>query len=448
MKFKKKNIITLVMVASVICLGIFGVYQYNQKTFYYRYLNGQYDRAFYQLVDNMESMQVGLSKLQVAEEEDMDILTLTDIHRRAFTAIEALGQLPVPSATVENTSKLLNQIGDYSYSLERKRARGIEFSSEDRKNLTKLQGMTGDISTELHKLYGELVSGTVKYSDLKSRAGTRLDYISDKLVGRKFGAIEKNMSDMPTLIYDGPFSSALEKTRPKGVTGSVTDLAGAKKKAVDFLGIKNADSVSQYSYVGGPIQGLGLEVKKGDSDYFLNVSKIGGHVIWMIDNRNVNNINISVKQAAGYADNFLKGNGYEGMVPTYSMKYDDTAVINYAYSKDGIIYYPDLIKVKVALDDGSVVGFDAMNYYMSHTQRTIGKPKLTQGQAEERVSLNLNIERVRPAVIPLSGGKEVLTYEFMGNYGGNTYYVYINAQTGNEDQVLQIIDTDEGKLTM
>jgi germination protein YpeB len=102
----------------------------------------------------------------------------------------------------------------------------------------------------------------------------------------------------------------------------------------------------------------------------------------------------------------------------------------------------------VALDDGSVVGFDAMNYYMSHTQRTIGKPKLTQGQAEERVSLNLNIEQVRLAVIPLTGGKEVLTYEFMGNYGGNTYYVYINAQTGNEDQVLQIIETDEGKLTM
>lgn len=448
MRLKKINLVSLVMVAAVIGLGIFGIYQYNQKTFYYRYLNGQYNRAFYQLVDNMENMQVALSKLQVAEEADMDILTLTDIHRRAFTAIEALGQLPIPSVTVENTTKLLNQIGDYSYSLQRKRARGEEFSNEDRKNLAELHSMAGDVSVELQKLQDELVSGSITISDLRSRGGTRLDNISDKLMGSKFESIEKNMANMPTLIYDGPFSASLEKVTPKGVTGSETDLDNAKKKALDFLGIDSAESVRQYSYVNQPIKGLGIEVKNGDSDYFLNVSKTGGHVIWMINSRDVSKVNLSVKQAEDYADRFLEGNGYKGMMPTYSMKYDNTAVINYAYSKDGIIYYPDLIKVKVALDNGSIVGFDALNYYMSHTARSNLEPKITKSQAEDKVSLNLDIKQSRLAVIPLPGGKEVLTYEFMGEYSGNTYYVYINAENGNEEQILQVIETDEGKLTM
>ncbi|MDI6600374.1 MAG: germination protein YpeB [Thermoanaerobacteraceae bacterium] len=450
MKFKRVNLISLVMVAAVLGLGIFGIYQYNQKTFYYRYLNGQYNRAFYQLVDNMENMQVGLSKLQVAEEEDMDILTLTDIHRRAYTAIEALAQLPVPSVVVESTSKFLNQVGDYSYSLQKKRARGEKFSDTDRKNLAQLHKIAGDVSVELQKLQDDLVSGSITISDLKSKGGTRLDNISDKLIGSKFENIEKNMTNMPTLIYDGPFSAALEKRTPKGVTGNDVNLDAAEKKAIDFLGLEAAESVRQYSYVGQPVKGFGIEVRdrNGGSTYYLNISGTGGHVIWMLNNRDVGKVNLSTKQAEDYADRFLKRNGYDNMMPTYSMKYDNTVVINYAYTKDDVIYYPDLIKVKVALDNGSVLGFDALNYYMSHTERNTVKPAITKGQAEDKISLNLDIKQSRLAVIPLPGGKEALTYEFMGEYSGNTYYVYINAENGNEEQILQVIETDEGKLTM
>lgn len=450
MKFKKINAVSLIMVAAVIGLGIFGIYQYNQKTFYYRYLNGQYNRAFYQLVDNIENMQVGLSKLQVAEEEEMDIITLTDVHRRAFTAAEAVAQLPIPSVTVENTLRFLNQVGDYSYSLQRKRARGEEFSDTDRKNIAELHKIAGDVSVELQKIQDELVSGKITISDLKSRGGTRLDNISDSLMGARFENVEKSMANLPTLIYDGPFSASLEKKVPKGVTGNDIDLKTAEKKAVDFLGVKNVRSVRQYSYVDQPVDGFGIEVidDENGSSYYLNVTKKGGHVIWMMNSRDVGKVNISTTQAEGYAERFLKRNGFDNMMATYSMKYDNTVVINYAYTKDDIVFYPDLIKVKVALDNGDVLGFEAQNYYMSHTERAVKRPKITESQAEDRISLNLDVKRVRLAIIPLPGGKEVLAYEFTGEYSGNTYYVYINAENGNEEQVLQVIDTEEGKLTM
>jgi spore germination protein len=40
------------------------------------------------------------------------------------------------------------------------------------------------------------------------------------------------------------------------------------------------------------------------------------------------------------------------MIPTYSLRYDNIAVINYVYTEDKVVIYPDQIKLKIALDNG------------------------------------------------------------------------------------------------
>ena len=46
------------------------------------------------------------------------------------------------------------------------------------------------------------------------------------------------------------------------------------------------------------------------------------------------------------------------MKETYYLKQEGMLTINYAYEQDGVIMYPDLIKVKVALDDGRILKKD------------------------------------------------------------------------------------------
>ena len=43
------------------------------------------------------------------------------------------------------------------------------------------------------------------------------------------------------------------------------------------------------------------------------------------------------------------------MKETYFLKQEGVMTINYAYSQEGVIAYPDLIKVKVALDNGCLL---------------------------------------------------------------------------------------------
>ena len=61
---------------------------------------------------------------------------------------------------------------------------------------------------------------------------------------------------------------------------------------------------------------------------------------------------------------------------------------------------------------------------------------------------NLDIKSERLAVIPTEWESEILCYEFKGTINDTDYLVYINAETGEEEDILLIVDTPNGILTM
>jgi len=52
------------------------------------------------------------------------------------------------------------------------------------------------------------------------------------------------------------------------------------------------------------------------------------------------------------------------------------------------------------------------------------------------------------AIIPTNYKTEIFTYEFKGKLNNRDFLVYINAETGKEENILMIIDTPNGILTM
>ena len=111
--------------------------------------------------------------------------------------------------------------------------------------------------------------------------------------------------------------------------------------------------------------------------------------------------------------------------------------------------YPDQAKVKVALDNGEVIGVDARQYLTHHRVRGLPAPKITEQQARAQLRPDLAVTRAQLALIPdLAGTGERLTYEFQGKLGEDVYLVYINAETGAEEQILQLIQTDGGTFTL
>lgn len=139
--------------------------------------------------------------------------------------------------------------------------------------------------------------------------------------------------------------------------------------------------------------------------------------------------------------------GFDDMHATYAQYYSGAGVINFAATKDDIILYNDLVKVWVDIETNEVIGADARNYLFSHTEREMPTPSVSPEEAEAKVSVNLEIESRELALIPITVETERLCYEFKGRCGEDEYIVYIDAQTGAEQQIFVIINTENGQLT-
>ena len=91
---------------------------------------------------------------------------------------------------------------------------------------------------------------------------------------------------------------------------------------------------------------------------------------------------------------------------------------------------------------------DAHLYLKNHKEREIPEVKIKVEDAERKLSENLEVQTSRLALIPTPSNKEILAYEFSGIMQGETYYVYVNAITGEEEQIFKVVSTDDGDLLL
>ena len=99
----------------------------------------------------------------------------------------------------------------------------------------------------------------------------------------------------------------------------------------------------------------------------ISVSKKGGHIVLVNSTKNVDVEIISQEEANSIGQKFLETRGISNMKPTYFIKQNGIVTINYAYTQSGVVVYSDLIKLKVALDDGEILGMETSGYLNSHT---------------------------------------------------------------------------------
>ena len=190
----------------------------------------------------------------------------------------------------------------------------------------------------------------------------------------------------------------------KGLTGEEIDEDKAKQIAEEFIGkdkIKeiNSNGVSENAN----IPSYDFVVKTGNNNntnLWISVSRKGGHVVFMNYNRDVDVEVITTEKANELGKEFLNIRGISNMKETYYMKQDGIVTINYAYMQNDVIMYPDLIKLKVALDNGEILGIETTGYLNSHTERTLEEVQISKEKAKESLNKELEILSEGLAVIP------------------------------------------------
>ena len=135
------------------------------------------------------------------------------------------------------------------------------------------------------------------------------------------------------------------------------------------------------------------------------------------------------------------------MKETYYLKENGFITVNYAYQQDDVIIYPDLIKVKIALDDGEVIGLETTGYLNCHYTRIIPTNRISIDDARKKLSSKVEITSEGLAIIPTEWKTEKFCYEFKGKADDIDFIAYINAENGEEEDILIITNTPNGTLT-
>ena len=177
------------------------------------------------------------------------------------------------------------------------------------------------------------------------------------------------------------------------------------------------------------------------------VSQKGGHIVYMNYYREVKEEKINPDQALEIGKKFLEEKGYSNMKETYYMMQSGNIVINYAYMQDDVTVYSDLIKLKIALDNGEILGMELAGYLNCHEERNIDKDIISKEKAKENLNKEIEIISEGLAIIPTEFLTEILCWEFKGKVDDKEFLVYINAKNGEEEDILMIINTPNGTLT-
>ena len=448
-RLKKAHMLSIIFIALMVIILLVAILIKNQKTAKQASENS-YNMAFYELVDYVQNVETYLAKSLISSTPEHGAETLTNVWRESNLAQAYLSQLPIESQELEKTEKFLNQVSDYSYSLSRKNIYNESLTDEELKNLKDLHTYSVELENTLNQLADDINSGRIKWNELTNKGTTAFAQQVSTSSLEGFSNLEENFHEYSGLIYDGAFSEHLTSSEPKALTGDDIDEETAKQKAIEFIGKDNVKEVENLGYSeNATIPEYNFSIKTTSEDSVnISISKKGGYIVYMNSNRNVNTEVISQEEANSKGKEFLSNHGFKDMKETYYLKQDGIVTINYAYTQNDVVVYSDLIKVKVALDNGEVLGIETTGYLNNHTQRDTLKVKISKENAKKSLNKDLQINSEGLAIIPTEYKTEILCYEFKGKVDVQEFLVYINAENGREEDILVITNTPNGTLAM
>ncbi len=441
---KRSRIWTIATIIALIVVAILAYNLFNQKKVYATTKENDYNMAFYEVVEYVQNVKTYLAKSMVSKSAEHGAEMLTHVWREANLAQAYLGMLPIESQELENTEKFLNQVSEYSYTLSRKNIEGNSLTDEDIDKIKELYNYSNDLANTLNEMADELNNGILTWQDLmRNTEGSDIAEIST------FNVVEENFHEFTGLIYDGAFSEHIISSEKKGLIGDDIDEETAKIKAEEFIGKDKIKETKNNGFVeNGDIPVYRFEmITHDDKTIGISISKKGGHVVFLNYNRDVLEQKISEQDAIQKGKDYLTSKGFENMQETYYLKQDGFITINYAYKQNDVIIYSDLIKVKIALDDGEIIGLESTGYLNCHYERQVPKPKISIEEARNNLNSKAQITSERLAIIPTEWMTEKFCYEFKGKLEDVDFIAYINAETGAEEDILIVTNTPDGTLT-
>ncbi len=427
--------------AAMVVLGGFLWRSEREKAVCRRYIEAGWERAFASLCSDMTQIDTALKKLRLSSSPALAGQAAAEVWSRSEDAQQCLGQLPLSGWLLEDTASYLGKLGDYALALSRGAYRGA-LGDGERENLAKLSQTASRLNARLLELQAEKDGGGLRLGQLE-KAGQALPE-GEALLGERMLETEDEFPELPTLIYDGPYSesAALGPARMLEGLESVSE-AAAVRAAADFTGL----APESFTVLGKSEGTLPCWLLSA-GDVTVRVTRQGGLVADMVDASGGWEGELSAEEALANARQFLADRGFGPTAESYWTREERSILYCFHAVQDGVTCYPDLIKLRLDLSGGRVIGFEAVGWLMNHRPREFA-PALPAEEARAAVSGGLRILSEGLALIPTEGKEERLCWEFKCEDSEGTHFIVCaDAATGEEVKLLLLLEDENGTLVL
>ena len=400
---------------------------------------GMQTQSLYELNSIVDNLDSNLAKARVSTSSTDRARVLADIAIESEMAEVVLERLPLEITLTEEMASFLNKMGDSAQSMLYTVAAGGELEEWQISSLEYMYRNNLKLKRALNEIVASAGSGDI--IALMRGKGSVLE--------GSFNDIQNNVIEEPKGIFDGPFSQNSEDTNPSVFEG-MAEVSQAEAESIAreiFADYKVTDARCTGEATRGNLAFYNITLMTDDGEMLAQLSKKGGKMVMFDSYKECTQHNFSVERCRDIAADFLKALGFENLEPVWVSENGTTCNINFCPVQNGVVLYPDMVKVKVCEERGIVTGAEAMSYVMNHSERDIAGATITKAEAQSVIDGRIEVTSSRLALIPVDG-QEVLCYEFAGKFDGSDYFVYVDAATGNEVQVLTVVGTAQGRAVL
>ncbi len=415
-------IVVIVSLVIILICTLIAYYQVNKSSKQNaNILEGVYTSSYYSMVDNVNNLSVDLAKYPNLSTKQAKLSTMADMSEDCSYILAGLSVLPINQENVVSATKFFNQVNGVCQAYTKALVDNKMLSQEEELVFDKIGLVVGKIKTNLNKQMDGMYDTNFNFVDAGIFDNTGMNELSSSM-----GDMTSANIDYPAMIFDGPFSTALETKVVKGLPKEEVSAEQAQNYLRDTVFAGRKVQITQETDSNGDISTYNFLVKTDKKSFHAQVSKRGGLLITLSGYAEGGDPIMGEEEATNMAATYANNIGFENMQAVWLEVHENVAYVNLAPVIDDIIMYPDLVKVKVDLTSQEIIGYEAVNYALNHVERQV-EFNVEIDKAEELLGFDYEILKTSKTVIKLDSGKEISAYEFMLERIDGMYFYYIDA---------------------
>ena len=427
-------VVSLVVILTCTLIAYYQVYKSGKQNA--NVLEGVYAASYYSMVDNVNNLSVDISKYENLSTTQSKLKTMQDMKTDCAYILAGLTTLPISQENVVSATKFFNQINGLCDAYSKVLTDGGNLTQEQELVFSEINLVLSEIKSNLNTQNLGMYDSNFNFVDAGVFDDTGMNELSASMGNLSGSAIE-----YPSMVFDGPFSTALETKVVKGLGGKIYTQEDAYNYLKNRVFKGQEVSVKNIGETSGDIATFDYEIESENNKFSAQVSKEGCLLITMSGQASPADPIMSIQQAVELGKTFAENIGFESMESVWQEKNGNVVYINLVYSKDGIIYYPDMVKVKVDLTSQQIIGFEAVNYALNHIDREF-EFNAELNDLDSMLGFDYEVIKETKAVIRLDSGKEVSTYELITERIDGVYFYYIDANNLEIVKTLKLVDVE------